>query len=849
MCRDHQYSTMTKGAPMLSAPQPRLSPPARVRTVVGVLATAVAVLAGVLVPVTSASAAPAVVASDSSARVSTGGWGQADKGGAWSTWSGPSKASFTVGSGVSTISGLAPGGSATASLASVSVRDVEVRGKIRMPQTGAGFYQGWELRRQGDGSAYRGRLETNGSGAVSLALTKVKKAGETSLGRFALPGDITAGSTVSIAFRAEGSSAVSLKGKAWPVGSSEPGWQLSVSDSASDRLSQGGSVGVWQYASAGNTSRATTTFDDLVVVGSPSEPAEATPTPTPTPTPAPAPAPVPAPAPAPAPAPDPAPAAPSPSQGSLPVGSARYEVPSGAVVVAPSGNDSAAGTSAAPLRTVAAAVTKAKSGGTVVLRAGSYNEGVVVPFQKKLTIQSWPGEAVWLDGSVPVSTWQRSGSGWSTPWSFFPSADIGGVIDNPRFVAPAFPYAARPDQLFLDGVQLTQVAPSQLAPGTFAPDPASGRVLLGTDPAGHEVRISNKQQAVWVQSADSTVRGIGIRRYATPNSDKGAIRFGNTGATAENLVIQDNAMIGVNLENNGGSLSKLTVERSGLLGIGTNASYDLSITDSVIRQNNWQRFKEAPVSGGIKITRSRGVTVSNNDISRNYSSGLWLDESVYDSKVIGNTVDGNEWTGIQLELSSKAVVAGNTITGGKAGLQLMDTDDVRVYNNSIGGFSQYGVKITQDERRQATAPTGQDRRRPIPDPTMTWVTGKITIANNAFGSGGYYQVFVLDSKTNRSADSMGISLTGNAFNQRRTTAQATLVGWGAGDNKTVTRLDSVAALSAKNGSWRNVETSGVLDLGAMGGLLASSLGIVSTLPSDVAALLGQPVTARRIGAF
>jgi parallel beta-helix repeat protein len=222
---------------------------------------------------------------------------------------------------------------------------------------------------------------------------------------------------------------------------------------------------------------------------------------------------------------------------------------------------------------------------------------------------------------------------------------------------------------------------------------------------------------------------------------------------------------------------------------------------------------------------------------------------VYDSKVVGNTVVDNEWTGIQLELSSKSVIAGNTVTGGKAGIQIIGSDDVRIYNNSVGGFSQFGVKVLQDERRQATAATGQDRRRPIPDPTMSWVTGKITIANNAFGSGGYYQVYVLDSKTNRSADSMGITVTGNAFNQRRTTAQATLVGWGAGDNKTVSRFDTVSALSAKNSSWRNVETSQVLDLGGMTSLLTSSLGIVSALPSDIAALLGQPGTARRIGAF
>jgi parallel beta-helix repeat protein len=833
---------------MSSAPTPRLDPPTRSRPVVGALVTAVACLAAVLVPATSASAAPTTVAVDTASRTATGGWGSAEEGGAWTTWASPS-AAFSVGDGVSKITGLKPGGSATATLKSVSAQDVEVRQSITLPTTPASLYQGWELRRQTDGSTYRGRLELGTSGKAVLAMSRVWKGKESPMGKTVLPSSVTTGSTVAVAFRAVGATTVTFQGKAWVRGATEPDWQVSVQDSSSTRVAAPGVVGIWQYASGGNKGAVETRFDDLSVTTSP-QTAAPVPVPVPVPTPT-----TPTPEPAPTtpvtetPEPTTPVTSPSSSQGSAPVGGTSYAVPAGAIVVAPGGNDSAAGTQSAPLRTLAAAVAKAPSGGTVVLRAGSYNESVVVPFQKKLTIQSFPREAVWLDGSVPVSSWQRAGSGWSTPWSSFPSNTMDNVADNPRFVSAAFPLAARPDQLFYDGVQLTQVAPDRLAPGTFAADPASGRILLGSDPSGHAVRISNKGQAIWVQSPDSTIRGLGVRGYATPYADRGAIRLGNTGGTAENLVIQDNAMIGINLENNGGRLQHLTVERSGLLGVGTNASYDLELTDSVIRQNNWQRFKEAPVSGGVKITRSRGVTVTNNDISRNYSSGLWLDESVYDSKITGNTVDGNEWTGIQLELSSKAVVADNVITGGKAGLQIFNTDDVRVYNNSIGGFSQFGVKITQDERRQATASTGQDRRRPLPDPTMSWVTGKITVANNAFGSGGSYQVFVLDGKTNRSADSMGISFTGNAFNQRRTTAQATLVGWGGGDNKTVTRLDSVAALSAKNSSWRNVETSSVLDLGGMTGLLASSLGIVSTLPSDIAALIGQPGSARRIGAF
>ena len=816
-----------------SAPLPRMT-----RAAAAAAGMAAVLLATVLVPATSASAASSTIASDASSRAVAGSWGRADSGGAWTTLSTSSATRFSVGSGASSISRLPASASASATLAGVSVQDVSVRERITLPTETAALYQGWELRRQADGSAYRGRVELGRSGSVALALTRVTKSGETDLGRVALPGAATRGSQLTVLFEVTGTSAVTLRGKAW-LGDAEPEWQLERTDASAARLAGAGAVGIWQYASSSNTVPVSTSFDDLVVTKSPQDAV---------PVPAPAPDPVPAPAPAPAPAPDPAPA-PSAAQGSASVGTASYPVPSGALFVAPGGDDSARGSQAAPLRTLGAAVSKASSGQTVVLRAGSYNESVVVPFGKPLTIQSYPREAVWLDGSVPVTSWQRSGSSWSTPWSFFPSSAVLGIPDNPRFLLQGFPLAAKPDQVFLDGEQLTQVAVAQLAPGTFATDPASGRVLVGSDPQGHELRVSNKTQAIWVQSPGTTLQGFGVRRYATLDSDRGAVRLGNVGATARDLVVRDNAMIGLNIENNDGHLSRLTVERNGMLGIGSNASYGLRLTDSVVRENNWQRFKETPVSGGVKITRARGVTVTGNDISRNYSSGLWLDESVYDVVITGNTVDSNEWTGIQLELSSKAVIADNTVTGGKVGLQIIGTDHVRVYNNSIGGFSDIGVKILQDERRQATAATGQDRRRPIPDPTMSWVTGDITVANNAFGSGGRFQVYVLDSKTGRSADSMGITVTGNAFNKRLTTAQATLLGWGAGDNKTVTRLDSVAAIAARKPSWRNVETSGVLGLGSMLSLLASSIGIAAPLPADIAALIGQPGTARRIGSF
>ena len=56
--------------------------------------------------------------------------------------------------------------------------------------------------------------------------------------------------------------------------------------------------------------------------------------------------------------------------GSAPVGTASYAAPSTAVYAAPWGSDSASGSAAAPVRTLARAVAIAPASGTVVLRAG-----------------------------------------------------------------------------------------------------------------------------------------------------------------------------------------------------------------------------------------------------------------------------------------------------------------------------------------------------------------------------------------------------------------------------------------------------------------------------------------------
>jgi parallel beta-helix repeat protein len=289
-----------------------------------------------------------------------------------------------------------------------------------------------------------------------------------------------------------------------------------------------------------------------------------------------------------------------------------------------------------------------------------------------------------------------------------------------------------------------------------------------------------------------------------------------------------------------------------MMGIGVNAAYNLVIRDSVVTLNNGQGFKPAPVSGGIKVTRSRGVTIVNNDTSsNNESSGIWLDESVYNANVSNNTSSSNGYTGIQLELSDTAIVANNETNGQETGILIYNTGNVKIFNNNIGGNRIFGVKLAQDERRQAVAKfAGQDPRRPAVDPTVPWLTRNIALSNNVFGNGGRFQFYALDGVTKIPVDKMNVSISGNLFNKRVATTGPTMVAWGGNNGSTLERYETPTALAAAKGtSWKNAITGSSMPIAQMASLASDSSAIAVPLPQDVAKAIGKPAGSAVVGRF
>nr|WP_256336389.1 right-handed parallel beta-helix repeat-containing protein [Arthrobacter sp. ov407] len=311
-------------------------------------------------------------------------------------------------------------------------------------------------------------------------------------------------------------------------------------------------------------------------------------------------------------------------------------------------------------------------------------------------------------------------------------------------------------------------------------------------------------------------------------------------------------MTGLAIHNNDSVAERVTVQRNGMLGMGVNAAYGLVIRDSIVTFNNTAGFKPAPVAGGIKVTRSRGVTIVNNDTSNNQkSSGIWLDESVYNANVSNNISSSNGYTGIQLELSDTAIVANNETNGQETGILIFDTGNVKIFNNNVGGNSLFGISLSQDERRQAIASfAGQDPRQPAVDPTVPWLTRNIAISNNVFGNGGRFQFYALDKATRIPVDNMNVSITGNLFNKRVALTDPCMVAWGGNDGSTLVRYETPSALAAAKGTgWKNAITDGSLPIGQMAALASKSASIAVPLPQDVAKAIGKPAGSMVVGRF
>ena len=385
----------------------------------------------------------------------------------------------------------------------------------------------------------------------------------------------------------------------------------------------------------------------------------------------------------------------------------EHPVPPGAVVMSPSGSDAAAGTRAAPVRSLARAYVLVRSGGTVVARGGTYRDGDLEA-TRPFMLQAYPGEQPWFDGTDVVTGWQPDGAGhwwvdWSTPdfcrspqfpaggyqaqawpWTGVPGPD--GPCIHPDMVRdPQNPAAADPQMAFRDGrplPQVTALADLDLRPGAFFYDSGTHRLSLGADPTGATVELARRPVALVIRTSDpgAAVRGIGFRRYATNQKHEGSLTHGALAVVGsprvlvEDSVFTGNAAAGATFVGAppDARIAHSVFAANGFNGLDANGGRqrdNFTITASVLAGNNTELFglgcTVSCSAAAAKLAHMHGLSVTGSIFadSRGAASGLWCDLDCTDAVITRNVFSGNGNVGLFYEVSDTGLIASNQVTG------------------------------------------------------------------------------------------------------------------------------------------------------------------------------------------
>ncbi|QQM68049.1 right-handed parallel beta-helix repeat-containing protein [Actinomyces weissii] len=455
--------------------------------------------------------------------------------------------------------------------------------------------------------------------------------------------------------------------------------------------------------------------------------------------------------------------------------------------VSPTGDDTASGSSAAPLATVHRALDLAVDGDTVRLAAGTYREGELI-MPNRVRLEAGRGEKVVLSGAQVVQDWVAEGSVWRSrdelvrfcqECTFNPDPGYDGV-------------RGYPEQVYLDGVALRQVASrEEVVEGTFFVDrlPVEfegggidriGRVtgsrtahyLLGSDPSGHQVEVVQHARALTVAGNGAAVANLTIEKYA-PTQMWGLQdpQIGTQGSGTMVLVMGDDVSIestvlrqatsgsALHFTNGSGqSLTSSKVMDNAGAGMMANETYNLLVSRSYFTGNNANGFDSAETCGAycyladFKITHSAGLRFELNTLdyadreadaadpllySTNRQVGVWLDEGVANSTVVGNYFV-NTPVAVFNEISLNTVIASNVINGAGTGILSSGSERARIWNNTVA-YALEPLVIREDARTDGCNARTQDGTCVEEEPwsvqhELTWDQTDTEVFNNIFTS-------------------------------------------------------------------------------------------------------------------
>jgi hypothetical protein len=401
----------------------------------------------------------------------------------------------------------------------------------------------------------------------------------------------------------------------------------------------------------------------------------------------------------------------------------QYVVPSDARHVyyaAPNGDSASAGAAADHPTTLTEAIARAVSGDAVILRGGTYRTGGL-ELNQGITIQPYKDEEPVLKGTLVAAEWKNLGNGlWSTKWTrLFPSKpDAWWQREREGKKTPQ--YRFNNDMVFVDGKFLQAVGwEGEVTENSYCIDYDAGVVYIGIDPTNRLMEITAYNSAlvrtmknVHGKTSDKkgyTLRGITLTQYAyraleiegtEPErlEDESAHGKEVVGTTIEDCTITFCSRVAGYFRGD-----HFTMKRCRISDTSTEGVYVIGSSDVLLEKNIFSRNNIENITGyypaAVKIfNQSYRVTCNDNlVIDLPNSNGIWYDVGNVDGVFTNNWIEGvgvaagsirteNLWpsdNGFFFEISKGAVCAGNVFVNCDHGVMILNSANVRVYQNTF----------------------------------------------------------------------------------------------------------------------------------------------------------------------
>ena len=382
----------------------------------------------------------------------------------------------------------------------------------------------------------------------------------------------------------------------------------------------------------------------------------------------------------------------------------------------PVASDSGPGNAQIPFKTILKGVKHRNPGDTVTIRAGLYREWVKFTvegtFDRPITIQAAPGDEgkVVIMGSDLVTNWKREhGVLWSSEWKYKMESNYPADWDD--YGA----YGHRCEMVFVDGEPLKQVlAKGELARGTFFVDENAGRIYIAlrkpSDTTGN-VEVATRQLGVSVEGQFVKMRGLTVK-YVPNDYKMAAFNAVCNNSEFRDIRAEWNNLDGLRFVGRQIQAVNNTAVHNGRCGISASI-YDCLLEGNRTDDNSW-RFGPEWHAGGMKIV---GEGPSNNRIIRHVSNnnngrGIWFDYNCRNNRVENCVMDNNLIAGLEFEACNGPNWAVNNVISrtriwrdslteqaSGAGIVLYESNDTRIYNNTVVGNERCGLLLAGGARK------------------------------------------------------------------------------------------------------------------------------------------------------